>query len=72
MIGRLAAFDELLVTLAMVVSAFVGAAVVTAFSLYAAPMAGVALSLVGLGVSRALVLRTARSRADFPGARIRT
>jgi hypothetical protein len=56
-IGRLAAFDELLVTLAMVVSAFVGAAITDAFGLSAAPLAGVVLALVGLAVARALVAR---------------
>lgn len=56
-IGRLAAFDELLVTLSMVASAFVGAAVTDAFGLAACPLAGVALAILGLTVARALVAR---------------
>jgi len=56
-IGRLAAFDELLVTLAMVVSAFVGAAVITWVGLAAAPLAGVGLAGVGLLVTAALLRR---------------
>jgi hypothetical protein len=71
-IGRLSAFDELLVTLAMVVSAFAGAAAVTAFGLGAAPLTGVVLSLGGVAVSRALVVRTPRIAAGVPAARIRT
>ncbi len=54
-IGRLAAFDELLVTLAMVVSAFVGAAVITWVGLAAAPLAGVGLGVIGLVVVSALL-----------------
>lgn len=54
-IGRLAAFDELLVTLAMVVSAFVGAAVITWVELAAAPLAGVGLGVIGLVVVSALL-----------------
>ena len=61
-IGRLAAFDELLVTLSMVVSAFVGAAVTDAFGLSAAPLAGVVLAIAGLAVARALVTRAALTR----------
>lgn len=56
-IGRLAAFDELLVTLSMVASAFVGAAVTDAFGLAAGPLAGVVLAILGLAVARALVAR---------------
>jgi MFS family permease len=47
-IGRLAAFDELLVTLAMVISAFVGALVAEQISIAAAPLAGVALGILGV------------------------
>ena len=57
-IGRLAAFDELLVTLAMVVSAFVGAAAVTRFGIVAGPLVGVVLSIGGLTVARMLEKRT--------------
>jgi hypothetical protein len=60
-IGRLSAFDELLVTVSMVVSAFAAAAAVTMLGLAAAPLAGVALSLAGVAVSRVLVVRTADS-----------
>ncbi len=57
-IGRLSAFDELLVTLAMVVSAFAGAAAVTTFGIVAGPLVGVMLSVGGLVVARALEQRT--------------
>jgi Transmembrane secretion effector len=56
-IGRLAAFDELLVTLAMVISAFVGAAVITWIGMAAAPLAGVGLGLLGLLAAAALLRR---------------
>jgi hypothetical protein len=71
-IGRLAAFDELLVTISMVVSAFAGAAAVTTFGLGAAPVTGVALSLAGVAAARILVVRTARIRTSLAAARIRT
>lgn len=54
-IGRLAAFDELLVTLAMVMSAFIGAAVITWIGIAAAPLVGVGLGLLGLLAAAALV-----------------
>lgn len=56
-IGRLAAFDELLVTLAMVLSAFVGAAVITWVGLAAAPLTGVGLGVIGLFAVSALLRR---------------
>ena len=56
-IGRLAAFDELLVTLAMVVSAFVGAAVTTWIGIAAAPLVGVGLGLLGLLAASTLLRR---------------
>ena len=56
-IGRLAAFDELLVTLAMVISAFVGAAVITWIGMAAAPLAGVGLGMLGLLAAAALLRR---------------
>lgn len=56
-IGRLAAFDELLVTLAMVASAFLGAAVITWVGLAAAPLAGVGFAVLGLLATSALLSR---------------
>ena len=56
-IGRLAAFDELLVTLSMVISAFIGAAMIDAFGLSAGTLTGVVLAIAGLAVTRALVAR---------------
>lgn len=53
-IGRLAAFDELLVTLAMVASAFAGAAAVAAAGVGAAPLVGAGLGLAGALVAAAL------------------
>jgi MFS family permease len=53
-IGRLAAFDELLVAVAMVVSAFAGAAAATWIGLSAAPLVGVALAAAGLVVAAAV------------------
>ena len=47
-IGRLAAFDELLVTVAMVASAFIGAVVVERASIAAAAATGVGLGVLGL------------------------
>jgi len=61
-IGRLAAFDELLVTLSMVVSAFVGALVTDVLGLSAAPLAGVLLAIAGLAVAHALVTRAGLTR----------
>lgn len=60
-IGRLAAFDELLVAGAMVTSAFVGAAVIEYEGLYAAPLVVAALGIVGVLVNLAIVARS-RSR----------
>lgn len=57
-IGRLAAFDELLVTLGMVVSAFAGAAAMTTFGSSSGPIVGVVLGVAGLAVARALEVRT--------------
>jgi predicted MFS family arabinose efflux permease len=56
-IGRLAAFDELLVTLAMVISAFAGAAAATWIGLESAPLVGVGLGLLGLLATVALLRR---------------
>jgi predicted MFS family arabinose efflux permease len=47
-IGRLAAFDELLVTTAMVLSAFAGAAAFASYGLAAVPLIGSVLGLVGV------------------------
>ena len=47
-IGRLAAFDELLVTLAMVLSAFAGAAAFGLAGITGAALAGIALGALGL------------------------
>ena len=64
-IGRLAAFDELLVVAAMVVSAFAGAAAIDAFGLGAAPPLGAALGLAG--VVAALAIGGARAPATRLG-----
>ncbi|MBL9018574.1 MAG: MFS transporter [Myxococcales bacterium] len=63
-IGRLAAFDELLVTSAMVFSAFVGAVVFDAGGLAAVPLLGSALGLVGVvAVGLAILLSRRASLA---------
>ncbi|NVB78858.1 MAG: MFS transporter [Kofleriaceae bacterium] len=67
-IGRLAAFDELLVTLGMVVSAFVGAAAMTMFGSATGPLVGVALGVAGLAAARALELRTPQRSDVAPAA----
>ncbi len=54
-IGRLAAFDELLVTLAMVASAFIGAAIASAASLTATALAAAGLGAIGLALVAAAV-----------------
>jgi predicted MFS family arabinose efflux permease len=59
LIGRLAAFDELLVTLAMVVSAFAGAAAITWIGLASAPLLGAVLGTLGVA---AVVVGTRRKR----------
>lgn len=67
-IGRLAAFDELLVTLAMVVSAFIGAAVIDGAGTTAAALVSVGLGLVGLAAVAIVVAvaTSARPRAADP------
>jgi predicted MFS family arabinose efflux permease len=57
-IGRLSAFDELLVTVAMVLGAFAGAAAVTAAGIEAAAILGAVLG--GLGIATALAVTRAR------------
>ncbi len=57
-IGRLAAFDELIVTVAMVIAAFAGAAVITWIDLSYAPLLGVGLGLFGLAAASVLVRRS--------------
>ncbi len=72
-IGRLAAFDELLVMLAMVLSAFAGAAVVSIAGLAAAPIAGAVLGVLGVGVAAVVNRsRTASSSgtASTPRSRV--
>ncbi|MEZ4358927.1 MAG: MFS transporter [Kofleriaceae bacterium] len=54
-IGRLAAFDELLVTLAMVLSALAGAALITWIDLAAGPLAAGALGALGVTLALATV-----------------
>jgi hypothetical protein len=66
-IGRLAAFDELLVTLAMVTSAFAGAAAVSLFGLSAASLTGVTLGTLGLLAAAAVVSASARRQGDAAG-----
>ncbi len=56
-IGRLAAFDELLVTVGMTLGAFVGAAAVVASGAGAAALSGVALGLIGLAIAAAVTAR---------------
>lgn len=67
-IGRLAAFDELLVTGAMVLSAFAGAAAFDAFGLPAVPLIGGVLGLAGVIVV-ALMVFSAKQQAAAPVAR---
>lgn len=57
-IGRLAAFDELIVTVAMAAAAFAGAAVITWFDLSYAPLLGVGLGLLGLLAASVIVRRS--------------
>jgi predicted MFS family arabinose efflux permease len=74
-IGRLAAFDELLVVVAMVASAFLGAAVIDALGLAAAPPLGAALGLAGVAAAFAIGHRTAagaRRSATTHAARTNT
>jgi Transmembrane secretion effector len=61
-IGRLAAFDELLVTVATVLSAFAAAAVITWIDLAYAPLLGVGLG--GLGLLAAAVIVRVGSRDE--------
>jgi MFS family permease len=56
-IGRLAAFDELLVTAAMVVSALIGGVIADASGEPAAAIAGVTLGCLGLAVAAAILGR---------------
>ena len=56
-IGRLAAFDELMVTLAMVLSAFAGAAAVGLAGITGAALTGIALGAFGLAAVAAVVRR---------------
>lgn len=65
-IGRLAAFDELLVTLAMTASAFAGAAVITWVGLTEAPLLGAALGVVGFLAAAAVVRLCSRREARQP------
>ncbi len=62
-IGRLAAFDELLVTGAMVLSAFAGALVFDARGLAAVPLLGVALGIAGVTTVALAVLLVSRRAA---------
>ena len=54
-IGRLAAFDELLVAGAMVASAFIGAAAIETFGLAAGPLAACVLGVVGVTATTLVV-----------------
>ena len=63
-IGRLAAFDELLVTIGMTLGAFVGAAAAVASGAGASALAGVALGLLGLAAAAAVVARATRPGAS--------
>jgi predicted MFS family arabinose efflux permease len=66
-IGRLAAFDELLVTIAMTASALAGAAVITWIGLAEAPLLGAALGVLGLLAAAAVVrLCSGRNIGDSP------
>jgi len=63
-IGRLAAFDELLVAGAMVASAFIGAAVIENIGLFAAPLVVSVLGVTGVLVNVVVVeLATRRNRS---------
>lgn len=63
-IGRLAAFDELLVTLAMVASAFVAAAGASWIAPAAAPLAGSLLGALGIAAMTTVVAVVANRRRD--------
>jgi predicted MFS family arabinose efflux permease len=65
-IGRLAAFDELLVIVTMTASAFAGAATVLWFGLAAAPPVGALLGALGVGVVLVLT-RGSRAREEVGG-----
>jgi predicted MFS family arabinose efflux permease len=67
-IGRLAAFDELLVTGAMVLSAFAGAAAFEVWGLPAVPMIGGVLGLAGVIVVAVTVLVAQRASAAVAGS----
>jgi len=60
-IGRLAAFDELLVTVAMVLGAFAGAAAVSASGIPAAAIVGAVLGGLGIATAAAIVAAVAGS-----------
>ena len=65
-IGRLAAFDELLVTLAMVASAFVAAAGASWIDPAAAPLAGTLLGALGIAAMTTVVVFVADRRRERP------
>lgn len=67
-IGRLAAFDELLVTAAMALAAFASAAVITWMDLAYGPLLGVGLGLLGLAVAATAVHFTSHPEQETPCA----
>lgn len=67
-IGRLAAFDELLASVAMAAGAVIGALVVERASLAAAALTGVGLGLAGQAVSALLVARVPVGEPAAAGA----
>lgn len=67
-IGRLAAFDELLVTGAMVASALAGAVIADASGPSAAALTGVGLGIAALTVAALIARRAPRSRVEAPSS----
>jgi predicted MFS family arabinose efflux permease len=65
-LGRLAAFDELLVAGAMVLSAFIGAAAIEALGLVAGPLVGCALGLVGVATTTLMITVVGRRSREVP------
>lgn len=62
-LGRLAAFDELLVAGAMVASAFIGAAAIETFGLASGPLAAAALGVLGVTTTTLVVTIVGRRTA---------
>jgi hypothetical protein len=63
-IGRLSAFDELLVTVAMVLGAFAGATAVMLSGIGAAAIVGAVLGALGIAAAAAIVAAAPRGSVD--------